>query len=71
MDTSRPAVFARPGSRGALSRVPAYALGGMTAYNIAELTAEFGTIAGVEIPWPLFPADLFGAAPQAKLLAVG
>jgi len=35
VDTSRPAVFARPGSRGALPRVPAYALGGMTAYNAA------------------------------------
>jgi hypothetical protein len=37
---------------------------------IAEFTAEFETIAGIELPWPLFPADLLGA-PQAKLLAVG
>jgi sterol desaturase/sphingolipid hydroxylase (fatty acid hydroxylase superfamily) len=41
-----------------------------TAYNIAEFTAEFETIAGIEMSWPLFPADLFGA-PQAKLPAVG
>lgn len=39
----------------------------MTAYNIAE----FETIAGIDMPWPLFPADLFSAVPQAKLLAVG
>ena len=43
----------------------------MTAYNITEFTAEFEKIAGVEISWPLFPADLFGAAPQTKLLAAG
>ena len=43
----------------------------MTAYNITEFTAEFETIAGIDMPWPLFPADLFSAVPQAKLLAVG
>jgi hypothetical protein len=35
----------------------------MTVRDIAEFTAEFETIAGVDIPWPLFPADLFAELP--------
>jgi sterol desaturase/sphingolipid hydroxylase (fatty acid hydroxylase superfamily) len=40
----------------------------MVVRDIAEFTAEFAAITGVELA-PLFPDNLFGAAPQAQLVA--
>jgi hypothetical protein len=43
----------------------------MTAYTHAEFTAEFETIAGIEITVTAIPADLFGAQQANALSASG